>query len=832
MKKIIVLIAFLLFVNNCFSQTPNPSKTIKIYDPDSASVWKFYKIDRPQTGYKNLYIQLKGTFEGYILDYRYGNVYRLDYQSNLFSSNYHHNILQNQIQFGMYGWEVGYNLFFTISKLDTNLILLASSAMSWEGYSFGRYTKNNGDTAIQVYYSMGVNVGGMAIDGTNDSLMYVNSPGGIIKKTSNRGLNWINTDTLTSYSDGYMSVSPFNHNTIFISSGYSLYRSTTAGYDFQQILSDTIYNSKFIYDSSDNSIYLVCTSARGILKSTNNGNNWTQVFNKPSNDLEIDPLNANIFYAGTGDGIYKSTNKGLSWFLFNNTFSPSKNILGIIKNQNSGDTLYAATPKGVYKVFGQALLDTSSARYFPMAVGNVYVYYYTDLYTSSYSKGRITKDSVILGHRYYYCLGIPGISSGNWVRYDSLSGNLLALYPGNGCGNFTNDKIIDSLSARLNDTLNYCVYNVIHYRKCNDTGSVTLFGNYTTKKKGFAHDGLIVSDITYAKNIGISAYGSGEPPPISSWSTLTGCKVNGVVYGDTNIYYTVSGNIFYSDNSLPATGGYVKAVKLDRNTYSIITYDSAQIQPNGSYTLTRVPQDSVDIGVYPNSGTQNDWVVTYYPSTIYWRDAAVIYPTGNLNNVNVGVKRLMSVNNSNVISGLVLKSGNAPSSSIKDAVLYAKNGETFVRCGISDITGSYFLLSLPAGNIKILVDRLGYLGDSANINVTASCNIDSLYFFLTKFMSAVREIGSIVPTEYKLYQNYPNPFNPSTNIKYQIVNNRFVTLRIYNILGKEISTLVNEKQFPGVYEVTFDGSNLPSGVYFYQLTAGDYRETKRLVLIK
>jgi hypothetical protein len=832
MKKIIVLIAFLLFVNNCFSQTPNPSKTIKIYDPDSASVWKFYKTDKPQAGYKNLYIQLKGTFEGYTLDYRYGNIYRLDYQTNLFSSNYHHGILQNQIQFGMYGWEVGYNLFFTVSKLDTNLILLSSSAMSWEAYSFGRYTKNNGDTTIQIYYSMGVNVGGMAIDGTNDSLMYVNSPGGIIKKTTNRGLNWFNTDTLTSYSDGYMSVSPFNHNTVFISNGYILYRSTTGGYDFQQILNDTIYNSKFIFDSSDNSIYLVCSSVRGILKSTNNGNNWTQTFNKPCNDLEIDPVNNNIFYAGTGEGIYKSTNKGSSWFLYNNTFSPSKNILGIIKNPNSGDTLYAATPKGVYKVYGQALLDTSSARYFPLAVGNVYTYYYTDFYTSSYSKGRITKDSVIFGHKYYQCFGIPGISSGNWIRYDSLSGLLLALSPGNGCGINVNDKIIDSLSSRLNDTSNYCLYYAIIYRKCNDTGSVTLFGNYTTKKKGFAHDGLIVADVSYALNIGISAFGSGEPPPISGWSSLTGCKVNGIVYGDTNAYYTVSGNIYYTDNNQPATGGYVKAIKLNRVTGAIITLDSVQILANGSYTLTKVPQDSVDIGVYPNSTTQNDWIVTYYPSTIYWKSASVIYPTGNLTNVNIGVKRLLSANNPNSINGQILKLDFSSFSNIKDAVIYAMSGETFVRCAISDITGTYHLLSLPVGNLKIVVDRLGYNGDSTNVYMTASSIHDTINFYLSRFMSSVNRVENTIPTEYKLYQNYPNPFNPVTNIKYQITNNRFVTLRLYDILGKEVAVLVNEKQAPGEYEVNFDAGSLPSGVYFYKLTAGDFSEIKKMILIK
>jgi hypothetical protein len=92
--------------------------------------------------------------------------------------------------------------------------------------------------------------------------------------------------------------------------------------------------------------------------------------------------------------------------------------------------------------------------------------------------------------------------------------------------------------------------------------------------------------------------------------------------------------------------------------------------------------------------------------------------------------------------------------------------------------------------------------------------------------------NSTIPDKFSLSQNYPNPFNPSTNIKYQIANNKFVSLKIFDILGKEIVTLVNDKQSAGTYEVKWDGSNYPSGVYFYRLMAGDFSETKKMVLIK
>lgn len=100
----------------------------------------------------------------------------------------------------------------------------------------------------------------------------------------------------------------------------------------------------------------------------------------------------------------------------------------------------------------------------------------------------------------------------------------------------------------------------------------------------------------------------------------------------------------------------------------------------------------------------------------------------------------------------------------------------------------------------------------------------------------INNISSNIPEKYFLYQNYPNPFNPNTKIKYQITNSKYqkaeVTLIVYDIAGKEVATLVNEKQSPGIYEVTFDRGSLPSGIFFYRLTAGNFIETKKMVLIK
>lgn len=92
--------------------------------------------------------------------------------------------------------------------------------------------------------------------------------------------------------------------------------------------------------------------------------------------------------------------------------------------------------------------------------------------------------------------------------------------------------------------------------------------------------------------------------------------------------------------------------------------------------------------------------------------------------------------------------------------------------------------------------------------------------------------GSETPTKFLLEQNYPNPFNPVTTINYSIPHKSFVSLSIYDLLGREVSSMVNQEQSPGNYSVKYDGSNLSSGIYFCKIRAGNYTDTKKIVLMK
>ncbi len=104
--------------------------------------------------------------------------------------------------------------------------------------------------------------------------------------------------------------------------------------------------------------------------------------------------------------------------------------------------------------------------------------------------------------------------------------------------------------------------------------------------------------------------------------------------------------------------------------------------------------------------------------------------------------------------------------------------------------------------------------------------------YLKSFIDGVRQVNNIMPENFMLEQNYPNPFNPTTQINYSIPSSQKVVLNVYDELGRDVATLVNNEQAAGNYTVDFDASNLASGIYFYRLQAGDFVQMKKMILMK
>lgn len=140
----------------------------------------------------------------------------------------------------------------------------------------------------------------------------------------------------------------------------------------------------------------------------------------------------------------------------------------------------------------------------------------------------------------------------------------------------------------------------------------------------------------------------------------------------------------------------------------------------------------------------------------------------------------------------------------------------------------------PGDSQTIIVAQFIARGTS---NLNSVTKLKQLADVVANYTVGINQIGTTVPSNFALSQNYPNPFNPETRIKFTIpaiqnLISNVVTLRVFDMLGREVSVLVNESLSPGIYEVTFDGSKLASGLYFYRLQMDGYSDTKRMALIK
>jgi hypothetical protein len=175
---------------------------------------------------------------------------------------------------------------------------------------------------------------------------------------------------------------------------------------------------------------------------------------------------------------------------------------------------------------------------------------------------------------------------------------------------------------------------------------------------------------------------------------------------------------------------------------------------------------------------------------------------------------------------------------------------SFVNDSVGTIVGSEIVRTTDGG-ITWVVQK-NFIGSSG-----ASIGLKGVYFIDANNGTAVGDCGAILrttnggvtffeekkvvelPTEFILSQNYPNPFNPSTKIQYSVPQSSSVVIKVFDILGNEIQTLVNDEKPAGTYEITWHATNLPSGLYFYQLKvypanggAGSYSETKKMILIR
>ena len=264
------------------------------------------------------------------------------------------------------------------------------------------------------------------------------------------------------------------------------------------------------------------------------------------------------------------------------------------------------------------------------------------------------------------------------------------------------------------------------------------------------------------------------------------------------------------------------------DTDSLGFYEFTELLP-GTYVVMALP-----LGNYAPAFYSVD------TNSRHWKRATKIVVNGNsVDNINIYVKPLApSARGYAEITGNVTFSGGNGQINISKsgAFVFALRDGAIAGYAITNISGDYTIDGLAPGSYSVSVDKTGF-NESASQEVAVTYDnsgspVSGNASFTLNSVLSVTINSKVQPTNYSLEQNFPNPFNPSTTIKYSLPNNSTVSLKVYNLIGQEVATLINSYQTSGEYSATFNASNLSSGVYFYRLKTESFNVVKKMLLIK
>ena len=300
--------------------------------------------------------------------------------------------------------------------------------------------------------------------------------------------------------------------------------------------------------------------------------------------------------------------------------------------------------------------------------------------------------------------------------------------------------------------------------------------------------------------------------PNTNTFTSTG-SMNAVRYGGQTATLLQSGKVLVVGGN-PSVS-YAELYDPSTGTFSV-TGDLNY--PRSGQTATLLDDGKVLI-TGGNNGTQ------------FYNTAEIYDPsTGTFNLVQDTMSTPRSTHTATKLSdGRVLIVGGrdgTPGSSLTSAEIFDPISKTFSSAGSLN-EGRFEHLAFGLNNNKVLIT-----GGAYDVSPNGSIAIASAELFNYNYVPTSIENTKNKKLSYLLFQNYPNPFNPTTIIKYEIPKTSLVTLKIYDILGRVVKTLVNEKESIGSYKVEFNASRLASGIYFYRIQAGDYVQTKKMILLK
>lgn len=332
-------------------------------------------------------------------------------------------------------------------------------------------------------------------------------------------------------------------------------------------------------------------------------------------------------------------------------------------------------------------------------------------------------------------------------------------------------------------------------------------GGFTSRVNTLATDGV---NVYAGGKFGIKKYNG------STWSDL-GTGVNDEVFS-----IAISGNDVYVAGKFTTAGGNPanKLAKWDGTAWSEIPQVPNIISGNYNPLSLLVDGNYLYVGgnIYTSDGSISGigrWDGTSWSSL----------GSGLLKGVNGWVYSIAKDNSGNIyVGGQFTMAGDTAIKANRIAIWDGTNWST-LGSGVSGKIGSS--LDTRVSALQVAGSKI-YIGGT----FTEAGNKPSYGFAVYDYLATSIADDKTIPNEFSLAQNYPNPFNPSTTISFTIPQSEFVTLKVYDILGREVATLVNENLTAGNHTYNFDASKLTSGVYFYKLQTGKFSETKKMILMK
>lgn len=652
--------------------------------------------------------------------------------------------------------------------------------------------------------STGMNGGSVLALLVNDSVIFaacdqINSNGaGNVYKTTNNGEIWVSSNV----SETRIKCLGAKYNKIFAGTDYNgLFESTDNGIHWNQNSLDSVSvwsieilgnriiagcgNGVYISDNNGSSWtflnsflarvlkasgnVLFAGSNQGVYSSVDTGVTWSQILNI-NLPVEALDINTNFIFAGSYAGLYRSTNFGINWLLagFGTTMIPAVKISGNFVFTSSLGALWYSTNFG--SSFIRSNTIAGSAYSFAIKGGNIYA--------------GITGSVGVLR---------SSNNGANWLQTELHNVRVLSLYDtGNEMyAGVVNKGIYHSSNNGLNWTHKSFQYEDISDFLSNENRifAATLNdGLYYSSNNGmnWIHSNLSANEVYFIDKYGNELYAGTESSGLFR-STNNGNNWQRIVpiLNTVRALSVHNGIMFISvENQNPGYIGVKFSTNMGRSWLNSVF--------GGQRVLTLLSSNNVLF-----AGTESGGIFKTTDNGLSWISLEI---------GSTDVNCILDINNY-----LICGTGRGVyySSNSGNSWIYLNNGLDSQRVYSLMVSGNYL-----------------YAGTEAN----AVWRLD------VSQIIGINPVNTEIPKSFKLHQNFPNPFNPETKISFDIPASSSgagnVVLLIYDSKGKLIQKVVDQRMSPGTYSVSFDGSNFASGVYFYSLVSGDFKDSKKMILIK